>query len=252
MASTPPVPWTHPTRFARLHHVTTCPSTQDLALADTGAPSSIYWADHQTRGRGRQGHVWYDEAAQDLAVTFRLADTRLPQPARLPVVIPCAVLRAAEVTCGRRLQFKWPNDLMAGGRKLAGILIDSTTATSDPTAQVYAIGIGLNVNRTTFPDELADSATSLALLSGRTFDRTELLGALAREVDEALTALGTGRVEAWATLFRERLGVIGSTVTLGLGGRQFVGRVADIDLDHVTLADGQRLALAALQTLRHL
>jgi BirA family biotin operon repressor/biotin-[acetyl-CoA-carboxylase] ligase len=244
MASPSATHWTKTTRFVRLHHVTSCASTQDLALADRGADCAVFWADHQARGRGRHGRVWYDEGAQDIAVTFRVIGVTLTRPARLPVVVPCVVLRAVEAVANVRLSFKWPNDVMAQGRKLAGILIDS-----EPP--VYAIGVGLNVNRTAFPDELAHTATSLALACGRTFDRADLIGAMAVELDQAIAALAADRADAWAALFRERLGLVGHDVVAQVAGREHHGRVASIDLDQVTFTDGQCIVLATLQGLRH-
>ncbi len=238
-------PFVSATRFTRLVHVTQCESTQDLALTQGESGCAVYWADHQTAGRGRQGRAWDDSEAQDLAVTFRVADVFLPHPVRLPAAVSLAVLTVLEAAVGRRLQVKWPNDVLVGGRKLAGVLVDSA---NPPT--VFAIGVGINLNRTRFPSELADAATSLALLTGRTVVRADLLEALVMSVDATITALERDDVEAMRALYRDRIELVDRDVRLVSGGTTIEGRVRDIDLDTVTLHDERRIALASLQSLR--
>ncbi len=117
------------TRFRHLQHVASCPSTQELA---TAAPrdahgrfqDAVFWADHQTRGRGRQQREWHDEPAADLAVTFRV-HAALPTPLALAAAVPVAVALACEPLAGTALRFKWPNDVFLHGRKLSGVLIDA-------------------------------------------------------------------------------------------------------------------------------
>lgn len=231
-------------RFARLLHVTTCESTQDLAQEDRDAGCAIYWADHQTKGRGRQGHTWSDDAGKDLAVTFRIAGLTLRNQALLACAVPVAALLALEQATGLRVAMKWPNDLMVRGRKLAGILIDSAG-----TPAVHAVGVGINVNRTGFPPELRGTATSLALLTGREFDREEVLVQLAISLEEALVELEQGRQERLASVFRDRLGLLGKRVVLTAGGEELRGRLTSIDLENVVLDGGTPIPLATVQQL---
>lgn len=231
-------------RFARLLHVTTCESTQDLAQEDREPGCAIYWADHQTKGRGRQGHVWSDDAGKDLAVTFRIAGIALRNHALLACAVPVATLLALEQATALRVAMKWPNDLMIRGRKLAGILIDSAG-----TPPIHAIGIGINVNRTGFPPELRGSASSLALLTGREFDREEVLVQLAISLEEALVELEQGRQDRLAGVFRDRLGLLGRRVVLTAGGEERSGRLTAIDLEHAVLDGGDPIPLAVVQKL---
>lgn len=240
-----PPPFVRSTRFARLVHVTRCTSTQDLALAAGESGCAVYWADHQTAGRGRQGRAWDDAEAEDLAVTFRLDGITLPHPVRLPAAVSLAVLTVLEPICGRRLQVKWPNDVLVDGLKIAGVLVDGTNQPA-----VFAVGVGINVNRTRFPAELADTATSLALLTGHTVDRGELLDGLAAAVDATVDALLRDDVGAMRELYRDRIDLVDRAVQITSGGQVSEGRVREIDLDEVTLQDGRRFALAGVQALR--
>lgn len=231
------------TRFRGLVHTPSCDSTQLLAAAGPENDDRVFWADHQTSGRGRRDRVWHDEPATDLLLTLRVT-VRLPNPAALPAALPVAVLEACELAAPEcRLRIKWPNDLLVDGRKLCGVLIDRDSARPD----TYRIGIGLNVNRTRFPAELEAIATSLALASGRLCDRSELLLAVARGVDRLLRELCTGSIATPLALFRERLGLIGRMVTVDGAP---AARLDDIDFEHLTLAGGRRVPLAAVQSIR--
>ena len=139
--------------------------------ARAGAPGDVFVAEFQRAGRGRLGHSWHAARGENLTFSAVLGcDGRPPsEVATLPLVVGLAVAKGLQSPYGRaRFAVKWPNDVMAGGRKVAGILCelhgDSVIA-----------GIGLNVNQTRFPPEIADRATSLAVLEGRSLDRDKVL-----------------------------------------------------------------------------
>ena len=235
------------TRFARLTHIRSCVSTQNLSqqhLADHPRESgdAVFWADHQTRGRGRQQRVWDDEAGLDLAVTFSVC-LNLSNPVALPAALPVAVLQACEALAAAQLRIKWPNDVYAGDRKLSGVLIDRDSARPDR----YRIGVGLNVNRTTFPPELAGHATSLRLLSGQELDRGAALLQLAERVDAMLGAVSGSRdLAPYVSLFRDRLGLLGREVSVTAGATS-TGTLTDVDFDRLVL-DGEREVPLAVVT----
>jgi BirA family biotin operon repressor/biotin-[acetyl-CoA-carboxylase] ligase len=230
------------TRFRRLHHVASCTSTQDLAAVAPRDGDAVFWADHQTRGRGRQQREWHDEPGADLAVTFRVA-VALPQPLALPAALPVAVLQAIEPLAGQRLRLKWPNDLFLDGRKLCGVLVDAGVGGPD----TYAIGVGVNCNRTRFPPDLEYRATSLARVTGHEIDRGVLLVGIARQLETVLCELAAGRLARLEGLFRERLGLVGRNVVLDAGGRH-EGVLQHIDFEHAQV-EQQRLPLALVRAM---
>lgn len=230
------------TRFGRLVHVASCPSTQDLAAADLDPSAAIYWADHQTAGRGRQQRVWNDEHGTDIAATFRF-HASTPSPIALAAAVPLCVLQAIEPHLGRGLSLKWPNDVFCDGRKLAGVLIDA-----DGKGQ-YAIGIGINVNRTRFPRELEGIATSLALACGRTLDRHVLLLALAQSLEAVLHTLAGGALDKLAAQFGSRLGLIGKRVRV-VAGSEHEGILEALNLERLLLDSGRTLPLGMVQSIR--
>lgn len=230
------------TRFGRLVHVASCPSTQDLAASDPDPSAAIYWADHQTAGRGRQQRVWDDEHGVDIAATFRFR-AALPSPLALAASVPLCVVQAVEPLLGRELRLKWPNDVFCDNRKLAGVLIDADGSGG------YAIGIGINVNRTRFPRELEGIATSLALASGRTFDRAALLLALAQRLEAMLLCLANGQVSELTAQFCARLGLIGKRVRI-LAHGEHEGTLETLDFERLQLDSGRVLPLGIVQSIR--
>jgi BirA family biotin operon repressor/biotin-[acetyl-CoA-carboxylase] ligase len=161
-----------------------CASTSDLAAerARAGAPAGlVICADAQTGGRGRLGRSWHSPAGENLYFSLLL------RPARPAAEIPPLTLLAgaavarAVAALGVSPRLKWPNDvqLVEGDgtrRKLAGVLTEMVSA-GDRVEHVV-VGMGINVNATTFPPELADRATSLRGALGRVVDRAHVLAAV--------------------------------------------------------------------------
>lgn len=223
----------------------------DLAAAAPDDDPAVFWADHQTAGRGRQQRPWHDATGLDLAVTFRVRP-HLPVPVALPAVVPLCVLEmlaAAGAAAGHPalpLRLKWPNDVLLGGRKIAGVLIDAATARPG----IYLIGIGANLNSTAVPPELAAIATSLRLATGREHDRGELLLDLAVRLDAALQQLARGDHAPFEARYRERLGLMHRRVVLRTGPTA-VGELAQLDFaGGAVLADGRTFPLGQIQELR--
>jgi len=151
-------------------------STNTVAL-DSGRPGLLVVASEQTAGRGRKGRTWFSPAGTNLYMTLTV-DTNDP---RLPLVAGVAVREALSVLMVKSalLEVKWPNDLIVHGRKLCGILCESRGG-------ITAVGIGVNVNPLAWPPDLADSATSLALILGREVQRQEVLRLVLTEVEKWL------------------------------------------------------------------
>jgi BirA family biotin operon repressor/biotin-[acetyl-CoA-carboxylase] ligase len=164
-----------------------CASTSDLAAerARAGAPTGlVIAADAQTGGRGRLGRIWHSPAGENLYVSLLLRPRRgAAEIPPLTLLAGAAVARAV-APLGVSPRLKWPNDVQlvdphsAGGRrlKLAGVLTEMASAGG--RVEHVVVGIGINVNATAFPDELAERATSLRLATGRPVDRAGVLAAL--------------------------------------------------------------------------
>ncbi|GIW89373.1 MAG: bifunctional ligase/repressor BirA [Isosphaeraceae bacterium] len=228
-------------------------STNDLAArlgATSGNEGLVVLAEEQTAGRGRRGRSWSAPVARSILMSValrppsRLAD--LPWLTALGAVAVAEVVAAAGVEPGR-VRIKWPNDVLVGSRKVAGVLVER--------GAVVVVGIGLNVCQQPdeFPSAIRSTATSLALETGRDpLDRSELARALIQALDRHyLRALqqGPGALnEAW----RSRLSALGRLVRLQTPAGTLAGRLADADLGAgliIESADGTTQRVPTLSVL---
>lgn len=163
-------------------------STNDdaMAAARAGAPhGAAFVADEQSAGRGRRGHRWTTTPGDNLTFSVLLRPRlSLQRLSALTLAVGLAVRDAVAGRVAAPVQVKWPNDVLVGGRKLAGVLVESQLAGGALSAVV--VGVGINVAMRELPEEIRGIATSLALLGAADLDReallVELLDALARRV----------------------------------------------------------------------
>jgi BirA family transcriptional regulator, biotin operon repressor / biotin---[acetyl-CoA-carboxylase] ligase len=192
-------------------------STNDDArrAAQQGAPDGhVIVADEQTNGRGSRGRSWVSPPGTDLY--FSLI-ARLPlAPSSVPPLTLAVGLAMAEgieglLPVGERALVKWPNDVWVARKKLIGILVESASAGEQ--LEPVVIGVGVNVNRRVFPDDLATPATSLALLRGADIDRSVVLAALLSRLEPWLDRFVLEGPEPIVRALNERLALRGERVT---------------------------------------
>ncbi len=189
------------TKFNIIRKDSTFSTNDDAKLA---GPFEVIAAREQLAGRGRIGHAWHAAPGESLAFSAVLPAPEDPLHASsLPLVAGLAVCEALGGEC----RIKWPNDIFHGGRKLGGILCERT-------GDNIVAGIGINVNETAFPAEIAARATSLKLATGRKQDIDAVLGRildrLGRDYEEWLAhgfARFTGRYAARDFLIGRRISV---------------------------------------------
>ncbi len=175
--------------------------------AAQGCPhGQLVVSEHQTAGRGRRGRAWSDEAGASICMSVVL---RPPTPIALAPRYTLAAafgLHAALLSLGVDTEIKWPNDLLGGGKKLSGILLEAGVA---GTGHFLVAGIGVNVNQTFFGGEIEATATSMRLLAGHAFEREEVLCAALNALEPAFLLCETD--EGFAQLL-ERYGTASCTL----------------------------------------
>lgn len=205
-------------------------STMDVArgAAAHGAPEgTVCAADEQTAGRGRLGRSWVNPPAVNLASTLIL---RPPTAIlrQIAMMTPLAIAQAVEEVCGLRPDLKWPNDVQIGGKKLAGILIETDFA--DPEHPVVYVGAGINVNFDPREhEEIRGIATSLRAELEREVDREALLAAYLGRFEGLYDDAKAGRSPhaAW----KSRLVTLGQRVHVSSQGGEIDGVAEDVDAD---------------------
>ena len=227
--------------FDELGSTNTALMEEALAGASEGL---VVVADHQTAGRGRLGRTWSAEPGTALLVSVLL---RPPLPVEeMSVVLMAAGLAACDGVgdaAGFRPGLKWPNDLVVGDRKLAGLLTESTGGSSPGVV----LGLGVNVSAGAYPAELAGEATSCAERAGRPVDRGELLVALLAALESRYaTALAPGGRKATLDAYRADSATLGRRVRVDLtAGPSLEGEASRV-------ADDGRLVVADDEGREHL
>jgi BirA family biotin operon repressor/biotin-[acetyl-CoA-carboxylase] ligase len=173
-------------------------STNDEArrLASGGASEgTVILAETQTAGRGRHGRRWDSSEGTGLYVSILLRPAEpIDRIGRYAIGAAVAVCAACRAQVGERVTLKWPNDVLAQGRKLAGVLAEMRQGGSGAE---LVLGIGINVNQAEqdFPVELRGKATSLRIVGeGESFDRTTVAAALLEELARAIAQI---RHDGW-------------------------------------------------------
>ena len=227
------------TRFPEIRWYAETDST-NRCLADAaraGAPEGlVVAADHQRAGRGRLGRRWEAPPGRNLLVSVLLRPSLAAEHRHLCTAV---VAMAAAEACSRVADvepaLKWPNDLVVGDRKLAGILAE---VVGEEPAPAVVVGIGVNVGwpapdgapgEPPLPAELQGSATSLWRACGRRHEPRAVLEALLADLEPRVAALATteGRL-AQAAEFRRRCSTIGATVRVELDGETVTGQALDV------------------------
>jgi BirA family biotin operon repressor/biotin-[acetyl-CoA-carboxylase] ligase len=244
------------TRFTTVRTYAQLDSTNTALVeeARSGAPEGLVLvADYQTGGRGRLGRTWRAEPGTALLVSVLL---RPPLPIdEVPVVLMAAGLAACdgvETAAGFRPGLKWPNDLVVGDRKLAGLLTEATGG-GDPGV---VLGLGINVGAAAYPAELASEATSCEEVASRPVDRGELLVAFLVALESRYsTVLGGGGRAATLNAYRADSATLGRRVRVELtAGRPLEGnarRLAD-DGQLVVVDDAGAEHLVNVGDVKHL
>ena len=209
-------------------------STNDLAWreADRGcADGTIVLAEEQTAGRGRLGRPWFCPPEKGILASVVL---RPGMPVdRAPLVTVCGALAVRDVATALTAVpagIRWPNDVLLGGRKVAGVLVESRPQAGE-AGPVFVLGIGLNVNvkESEFPEAIREEATSLDLAARRRVDRLEAARALVEALDGWYLRLRGGRTEELASAWREASAILRKRVEVTVGGETHRGTVEDLD-----------------------
>ena len=177
----------------KLHHFYKIASTNTAAMAAAadGAPEgTVFLAEEQTAGRGRGAHTWQSDPSVGIYCSTVLRPALPPSDVLVMALAAGLAVRAAIEYVDARVNpdLKWPNDLLISGKKVCGIL---TEMNAEATRVRYiVVGVGINVNQSSFPKELEAKATSLRLSTGSEWSRVELAVALLKSLDREYRSAG--------------------------------------------------------------
>ena len=222
-----------------------CDSTNRIARewAEEGAPDgSLVLADHQTAGRGRMSRSWVSVPGSALQFSLVLRPEMSLDSLGLLNLVAGAALAIAVRRLGVPARVKWPNDLILDGRKAAGILSEAMTQNGVVTAVILGIGVNVNLRSEDLPEELAATATSLLITSGRSFDRLDVLAAFLSEFGPRYSGLRGARIDEVLNEYRRHCATIGQVVRIEVGDKVVEGEATDVDgTGALLLAGGERI-----------
>ena len=202
----------------------------------------VVTADRQTAGRGRQQRVWQSPPGNlHATICVDLPDIRIA--GQLAFVAALAVLdTVSELAPGPAFALKWPNDVLCGGRKLCGILIEAGETGG------YAVGIGINLAHAPPDDEVRSPATSLHAASGADIPPAAAIGSLCRHFDHWYRRWQADGFEPLRAVWLASAHGIGDTIAASTGSGVVEGRFEDLDSDGSLIlvdAGGEAHAIAA-------
>lgn len=241
----PAYPWK-----ANFHFFPTIDSTNDAlrALAKAGAPhGTAILADHQTGGHGRRGRSFHSPEGVGVYLSILLRPDCAPGALmHLTCAVAVAMCDAVEVSAGFRPGIKWTNDLVAGKRKLGGILTE-LGFTPQGKLDYAIIGIGINCRQTEndFPEEIRDMAGSLSMIAGHEVDRANVAAAMLDALHRMDRELLTGK-DTILERYRGSCITLDRDVMLVRGDEKRYGHAITIDSEGalvVRFADGSTEAV---------
>ncbi len=219
----------------QVHYLSQCDSTNRWAKEnyDQLMPYGAVYTLNQTCGRGRLGRRWENAANQALYYTA-VVSMPMVQPETLPQLMSLVAVDALRQQYGAVCQIKWPNDLLLQGKKIAGILCESTADPKNPDVRIWVLGIGINLAqpKQQFDAQNLPHAGSLAM-AGYAVD-------IKRDVPELVTRITTGLAhrledftkEGFAPLRKDYCAAcvnLGRHVTWQAGENTATGKCADVD-----------------------
>jgi BirA family transcriptional regulator, biotin operon repressor / biotin---[acetyl-CoA-carboxylase] ligase len=203
-------------------------STNDVAQSLAGAGASegtVVVAEAQTAGRGRMGRVWFSPPGAGLYVSIVLKPTG---DQLLTLAAGVAIAEGVRVATGLPAEIKWPNDVMIGRRKLAGILTEA--AAQGGAVQYVVLGFGVNLHPAAYPADLRDRATSIEAETSRPADRALILAEVLAALAARYAELRAGRFDAILGAWRRLAPSLpASVVEWDSAGGVVRGRAEDID-----------------------
>jgi BirA family biotin operon repressor/biotin-[acetyl-CoA-carboxylase] ligase len=227
----------------RFHYFEEIDSTNSHVrrLAETGAPEGeVVIAERQFEGRGRLGRSWESPPYCNLYFSLLL------RPALAPVHAPQITLMAAVALADTVAAFvveppviKWPNDILLQGKKVAGILTESSCDAKHIEFVILGIGVNLNFPRARMPETIRDRATSLMEVGGKSFSRENFLRRLIQDLDRCYGILEDLGFDAIAPRWEAYFALRGRRVRVEMVDGVISGTATGIDGDGALLLEAE-------------
>ncbi|MBO7440197.1 MAG: biotin--[acetyl-CoA-carboxylase] ligase [Bacteroidales bacterium] len=185
-------------------------------------------ADFQTDGRGQRGNTWYSPNAMNLMFSYVFFPTKLEVRNQF-MLSQASAIAVAEYLKQKGVEdvsIKWPNDVYVGMKKICGMLIENTV--SGHYIRYSIIGIGLNINQTTFPDNLPNPI-SLTKCTGKQYDLDQEFSTIIEILRQKIYDISASNAETLMSQYKSIMLGLDRTLIYRSGGKVFKGIIRDVD-----------------------
>jgi len=214
-------------------------NTRAKELAAGGAPQgTIVVAESQAEGRGRKRRSWFSHEGEGIFVSLILRPDVPPTDApKFTLLTAVAVAETLISDAAMDITIKWPNDILSGGRKLAGILTEVSMEMDAVDHIIVGLGINVNTDGESFPEELRKIATSVFMETGRKYARAWLLCRFLEHFERLFLTMEEKGFEPVIRRWRELTDILGRKVVVDLINKSVSGKVVNIDDDGVLIVE---------------
>lgn len=205
-------------------------NTEAKQAAEAGAPhGTLAVADYQNMGKGRRGRMWTSLRGVGVWMSLMIRPEIHPSAASmLTLVAALAVSEGIGKTCGLETQIKWPNDIVADGKKICGILTEMSTELE--CINYVVTGMGINANMEELPEEIKDVATSILLQTGKRVKRSQLIGAVMESYEKYYNVfMESGNMSGLLDVYNSHLANMQRSVRVLQPGSEYVGTALGIN-----------------------
>ena len=201
------------------------------AMAEAGEPEgAVVIAEAQTRGQGRLGRTWVSPPNLNLYISFILRPQLAPEESvKITLLTAVALAETLKDRARVALRIKWPNDILLGGRKVAGVLSELACEPGRTLFVIVGIGVNLNFPRALMPAEIRERATSLMEEGGAPVDRTEVTRSLVRHLENRYIEFEEHGFTSIARCWNDHARMEGRPVVARTPDGERAGRVRGLD-----------------------
>ena len=227
-------------------------STNDAAhrLGVDGAhEGTVVIADRQIKGKGRLQREWHSPSGSNIYTSIILRPNLEPDRApQISILAGVAVAETLDKYCRGQVKLKWPNDVLLKGKKVCGILAQMKTSASRVDFIILGIGINVNIDYNQLPQDIKNTATSLAIETGSKISRQELIIGLYENLAKWYKKLMEGGFDAVKEKWLSLVPMIGQKVQIMSGNEVLSGKALGLDERGALLlltAEDRRIKISA-------
>jgi BirA family biotin operon repressor/biotin-[acetyl-CoA-carboxylase] ligase len=205
-----------------------------------GAEGEVFIAEAQTNGKGRMGRSWVSPPYLNLYLSVILRpELRPDQAPQMTLMAAVAVAETIQSFLGFAPEIKWPNDILVKGKKLSGILAESSAEPTRLFFVVLGIGVNLNYPRERMPEAIRESATSLMILTQKPVDRSLFARELIQDLDRWYGEFESQGFAAIRQRWESFFGLRGKGVRVETPDQRIFGKALGIDHDGALILEGE-------------